>query len=216
MRSGDDGASGPWVQSFILQQSVSPYLSKFTVTKSLLRVHHGVDDDDVVVAPKSGHNVATATTTTATSLDRSVLMPSKYVTDQRRDTYSSRNIYNKSRRRFLPTTITTSTCDSVNLVTIIFAIVTLTFPSNAPALQPRNEPMCSTGLFEHFMEYKCTPIGDIQDEGISKELTSVEEQTTNSLMLKLGIDDNVAKISKDQIKETESIRMDTPRNQNNQ
>jgi hypothetical protein len=57
----------------------------------------------------------------------------------------------------------------------------------AMALQPRNEPLCSTGLFENFMEYKCTPIGDIQDEGIGKDLTSIEIETTDSLLSKLGI-----------------------------
>ena len=54
------------------------------------------------------------------------------------------------------------------------------------AVQPRNEALCQTGLFENFLEYRCTPVGDIQDEGVAKALLSQEEATTDSLLLKLG------------------------------
>jgi hypothetical protein len=63
--------------------------------------------------------------------------------------------------------------------------------NEAMALQPRNEPLCSTGLFENFMEYKCTPIGDIQDEGMSKDLTPAEVAATDSLLTKLGVSSDV-------------------------
>jgi len=64
--------------------------------------------------------------------------------------------------------------------------------TEAMALQPRNEPLCSTGLFENFMEYKCTPIGDIQDEGFSRDLTPAEAAETDSLLTKLGVSSGVA------------------------
>lgn len=92
-----------------------------------------------------------------------------------------------SRRSWLKSTHHSFTVAVISVVTI--STTTTIIPTTAAyALQPRNEPLCSTGLFEHFMEYKCTPIGDIQDEGMSKGLTSVDEQTTNSLMSKLGLD----------------------------
>lgn len=58
-------------------------------------------------------------------------------------------------------------------------------PSNA--LKPKNENLCGTGLFEHFQEYRCTPIGNILDEGVSKDLTESDAGLTDSLMGKLGI-----------------------------
>lgn len=57
----------------------------------------------------------------------------------------------------------------------------------AAAVKPRNEALCSTGLFDNFMEYRCTPIGNIQDEGQSKDMTSTESASTDSLMSKLGL-----------------------------
>lgn len=60
-----------------------------------------------------------------------------------------------------------------------------TYP--AAAVKPRNEALCSTGLFDNFMEYRCTPIGNIQDEGQSKDMTSTENASTDSLMSKLGL-----------------------------
>jgi hypothetical protein len=77
-------------------------------------------------------------------------------------------------------------CGAAFISTIMLCVGKAT-PDVAMALQPRNEPLCSTGLFENFMEYKCTPIGDIQDEGIGKDLTSMEIETTDSLLSKLGI-----------------------------
>jgi hypothetical protein len=77
-------------------------------------------------------------------------------------------------------------CGTAFISTIMLCVGKAT-TNVAMALQPRNEPLCSTGLFENFMEYKCTPIGDIQDEGIGKDLTSIEIETTDSLLSKLGI-----------------------------
>ncbi len=102
-----------------------------------------------------------------------------------------------SRRKLLTTTFNACAVSSVSIAA--------TAPKTAAyALQPRNEQFCSTGLFEHFMEYKCTPIGDIQDEGIGKEFTNVEEQTTNSLLSKLGIDDDTMASSKNEANKARS------------
>jgi hypothetical protein len=126
-------------------------------------------DDITTLPPKQHQNIPTHT---PSSND-------KYCTH-----YSGNEM---SRRRLLKTTCHTFTV-TVSLSTSTTIIPTTT----ANALQPRNEALCSTGLFEHFLEYKCTPIGDIQDEGIGKELSSVEEQTTNSLLSKLGIDNDTS------------------------
>jgi hypothetical protein len=57
----------------------------------------------------------------------------------------------------------------------------------AYALKPRNEALCGTGLFENFLEYRCTSIGNIQDEGYTRPLTDQETQSTDSLLSKLGV-----------------------------
>jgi len=56
------------------------------------------------------------------------------------------------------------------------------------ALKQKNEALCGTGFFEHIYEYKCTAIGDIQDEGMSKTMSQAETGVTDSLMGKLGFD----------------------------
>ncbi len=65
-----------------------------------------------------------------------------------------------------------------------FAVI----PSPAHALKQKNEGLCGTGFFEHIYEYKCTAIGDIEDEGYSKGLSQAETGLTDSLMGKLGVD----------------------------
>ena len=62
--------------------------------------------------------------------------------------------------------------------------------ASAHAVQPRNEALCNTGLFEHFLEYRCTPLGNIQDEGQTKALSSQEQVTTDSLLSKLSLEDS--------------------------
>jgi len=57
----------------------------------------------------------------------------------------------------------------------------------ATALQKRNEALCGTGFFEHYDEFRCTPIGDISDEGTSKELSVKEADISDGLMGKLGV-----------------------------
>lgn len=72
----------------------------------------------------------------------------------------------------------------------MFAVVAAvaTIPSPALALKAKNEALCGTGFFEHIYEYKCTAIGDIEDEGYSKSLSQAETGLTDSLMGKLGVD----------------------------
>jgi hypothetical protein len=80
---------------------------------------------------------------------------------------------------------------SQNRRSLIFApsiAISLSF-INAPradALKPNNS-LCGTGFFEHIYEYKCTAIGDIEDEGSVKEMSSDEVGLTDSLMGKLGL-----------------------------
>mmetsp|Transcript_26004 Transcript_26004/g.29091 ORF Transcript_26004/g.29091 Transcript_26004/m.29091 type:complete len:252 (-) Transcript_26004:731-1486(-) len=63
-----------------------------------------------------------------------------------------------------------------------------TVPTPALALRNKNEALCGTGFFEHIYEYKCTSIGDIEDEGTSKKLGQVEINVADNLMAKLGLD----------------------------
>ena len=55
------------------------------------------------------------------------------------------------------------------------------------ALQERNEALCYTGFFTNIWQYKCTPLGDIQDEGFAKDLTNADQGTVDSLMSKLEL-----------------------------
>jgi hypothetical protein len=76
-------------------------------------------------------------------------------------------------------------------------------------LQPRNEPLCATGLFEHFLEYKCTPIGDIQDEGVPRAWTAAEVAATESLLSKLGV--AASSDIKEEKEESSSSRVKLPK-----
>ena len=69
-------------------------------------------------------------------------------------------------------------------------IIPLTFIAKTPtaeALKPKNEALCGTGFFEHIYEYKCTGIGDIEDEGNAKGMSKSETGISESLMGKLGL-----------------------------
>lgn len=67
-------------------------------------------------------------------------------------------------------------------------------PKRTDALQPKNEDLCGTGFFENFQEYRCTAIGDISDEGLSKDMNSNEKELAGSLMGKLGVSTNDLKM----------------------
>jgi len=49
--------------------------------------------------------------------------------------------------------------------------------------------LCGTGFFEHFNEFRCTPIGDISDEGTVKALSAKEDGISDGLLGKLGVGD---------------------------
>jgi len=73
---------------------------------------------------------------------------------------------------------------------LLVPYATVMVPSPALALKPKNEALCGTGFFEHIYEYKCTAIGDIEDEGTSRVMSKDENGLTDSLMGKLGFDNN--------------------------
>ena len=50
--------------------------------------------------------------------------------------------------------------------------------------------LCGTGFFTNIAQYKCTPIGDISDEGKAKEMTQQELGATESLLGKMGVVDD--------------------------
>lgn len=71
---------------------------------------------------------------------------------------------------------------------IVLSLALLTQnPASSSALESRNESLCGTGLFEHFQEWRCTTIGNILDEGVSKDLKEGDTVSIDSLMGKLGV-----------------------------
>jgi hypothetical protein len=56
------------------------------------------------------------------------------------------------------------------------------------ALQERNEALCGTGFFTNIWQYKCTDLGDIEDEGMAKDLSDEDQGTVDSLMAKLNLE----------------------------
>lgn len=81
-------------------------------------------------------------------------------------------------------------------------MMTMTAPVPANAIKPRNEALCNTGLFENFLEFRCTPLGNIEDEGYSKAMSKREQAMTDSLLSKLSF-------SSDGTTETRTERTDT-------
>ena len=75
---------------------------------------------------------------------------------------------------------------SINAMALSLALITQN-PASSSALESRNESVCGTGLFEHFQEWRCTPIGNILDEGSPKDLKEGEVTSIDSLMGKLGV-----------------------------
>jgi len=71
---------------------------------------------------------------------------------------------------------------------LLTTMMATTVPTPALALKNKNEALCGTGFFEHIYEYKCTSIGDIEDEGTSKKLGQVEINVADNLMAKFGLD----------------------------
>jgi len=61
-------------------------------------------------------------------------------------------------------------------------------PSSSWALKERNEQLCGTGLFTNFLEYRCTDIGDISDEGQKTTFSASEAGAADSLLSKFNLD----------------------------
>lgn len=61
-------------------------------------------------------------------------------------------------------------------------------PRSAWAVQERNEALCGTGFFTNFMEYRCTEIGDISDEGLPGGLSDSQSQRADALLSKFQLD----------------------------
>jgi len=67
------------------------------------------------------------------------------------------------------------------------AVPYFTSTQMAQALQERNEALCNTGFFTNVGAWYCTDIGNIGDEGKSKELSVEAMSTVDSLMSKFDI-----------------------------
>lgn len=66
------------------------------------------------------------------------------------------------------------------------------------ALQERNEALCGTGFFTNIWQYKCTDLGDIEDEGKAKELSDEDQGTVDSLLAKLNFESAGLKDTKEE------------------
>jgi len=62
----------------------------------------------------------------------------------------------------------------------------------AEALEEKNEILCGTGFFTNIALYKCTEIGDISDEGKSKDMNTQELGSVSSLMDKMGLESSIS------------------------
>jgi len=81
-------------------------------------------------------------------------------------------------------------------------------PASSSALESRNESLCGTGLFEHFQEWRCTSIGNILDEGVSKDLKEVETASIDSLMGRLGVSmDDLNSMDTDSEKDAKKVKV---------
>jgi hypothetical protein len=78
-----------------------------------------------------------------------------------------------------------------------FTSVGLVGANEALAVQPRNELLCGTGFFTNIWQYKCTDLGDIEDEGKIKTLSIEEEAHMDSLMDKLGMAGGESSVGED-------------------
>jgi hypothetical protein len=58
------------------------------------------------------------------------------------------------------------------------------------ALKPRNEQLCGTGFFTNYLEYRCTDIGDISDEGKKTTFSEDEAGQADALLSKLELNLN--------------------------
>lgn len=69
------------------------------------------------------------------------------------------------------------------------AIVNIVTAQPSWAIKPRNEALCGTGLFTNFLEYRCTDLGDISDEGQKTSFSSSNDAgTADSLLSKLNLE----------------------------
>jgi hypothetical protein len=76
----------------------------------------------------------------------------------------------------------------------------------ALAVKPRNEMLCGTGFFTNIWQYKCTDLGDIEDEGKIKAMSAEEETKMDSLMGKLSMGGGESPV----VKDTGSAKVDSP------
>jgi hypothetical protein len=78
--------------------------------------------------------------------------------------------------------------------------------NEAHAVKPRNEMLCGTGFFTNIWQYKCTDLGDIEDEGKIKAMSAEEETKMDSLMGKLSM----AGAESPAVKDTGRSKVDSP------
>jgi hypothetical protein len=53
------------------------------------------------------------------------------------------------------------------------------------AIKERNDMLCDTGFFTNIAQWYCTDLGDISDEGATKELSRAEQKATDALLFKM-------------------------------
>jgi hypothetical protein len=117
------------------------------------------------------------------------------------------------------TTTTTNRRSFLSLPSLLIlpaATIAMTVdPKDANAIKPKNDALCGTGFFEHIYEFKCTAIGDIEDEGSSKKMDSNEVGISDGLMGKLGLPSEATSTSSLSEEVSNESKMKTKRNQGN-
>ena len=79
----------------------------------------------------------------------------------------------------------------------LFVTASLGVSRPSLALKERNEQLCATGFFTNFLEYRCTEIGDISDEGQKTTFSGTDAGAADSLLDKLNLMDTPVSTSDD-------------------
>ncbi len=144
----------------------------------------------------------------ALSHPKSSISPNKQIQSNELSSTNSNTNQPSSRRSFL------SAAPTLSFVPMAISTVLTNNPTPAQALKPKNDALCGTGFFEHIYEYKCTAIGDIEDEGKTKKMNSNEIGITDSLMGKLNISDDLSGSTDSILSESKNSRSKSNRNNN--
>lgn len=67
-------------------------------------------------------------------------------------------------------------------------------PAAAWAIQERNDALCGTGFFTNIMQYRCTELGDISDEGMPRALSEQQMESVGGLLSKFDLSESAERL----------------------